>query len=104
MNLLAQLNFQKSERAGLRRGQKTPEMIAKRKDTMRRNKIERYRAAFRHFGGRVSTSDLADYLGYNSSSLAFTLKEMPEVRKVDEVPTQHGGRKQFVWEWISTDS
>jgi hypothetical protein len=96
----------KKKPKGLKLGEKTPEMKASRKVTMRKARNARWKAAFDQFGGTASTNQIAGVLGYYKCSVGSLLRDMsreepPLVRKVGEIEKEGRGHNQFVWEWIA---
>lgn len=108
MNLAAMLIQANGAKTGRKRpkvADRTPEIIEKRKNTMRRRRNERWAAWFAQFGGTASTNQLAGVSNYQKSSVGTMMRAMSEetpplVRKVGEIEKVGRGPNQFVWEWI----
>jgi len=92
---------------GLPRGSKTPEMLAKRKVTMRANRNARWREAFFMLNNEATSSQLAGKLGRSVTSINSALvqmrKEVPPVVEIVRSEASgartNGGRK-YVYRWI----
>ena len=92
---------EKKRKHGVPRGQQTPEMVAKRKATLRLRRNKRWHAAFKQYGGRATCAQLSLHLGYSiistNASLTRMRKEVPPVVTVVE------GTHPFLYVWIGED-
>ena len=82
---------------GMKRGAKTPEMIAKHKATLRLKRNKAWYLAFKKFGGSATCGQLARHFGRSVISVNVSLTRM----RNEEVPLiQLMGGDPYVYLWI----
>jgi len=85
----------------LKRGQKTPEMIAKRKKTMRKDKILRFQMGFLSCNNYATSNALTTAIEMTRDAINYDLKMWEKEGITKRVGSIHNpyGKSSFIWSW-----
>lgn len=62
--------------------------------------IDKYQKAFLHFNNEATSLQIANYLGYNSSSMAKSLQDiMDRTTYLTRSEIPKAGRPAYLWKW-----